>query len=268
MAIVNETISLTSFIPNYITKLSGDIYTYIMELSTLFPTYFDKAFIDSIQSTLADAAATLIKSTLNFSAIIIPKIISIISSIPYIAMVIIFTLISTYYLTLRVISPSSNSIEKYAPKTGKKFLEVSLQMRKMVGNYALSYLLIVFITFLFTFIGFLILDIKYAFLLSLLCAIFDLLPVVGMPLIYIPLSVFYFTKDSYFTAVALIILCIFIFIARQIIEPKIMSTTLGLNPVAVLAAIFIGLQVNGVIGMLFCMFLVVFYTVLKELRVI
>ena len=138
----------------------------------------------------------------------------------------------------------------------------------MIFNFSLSYLLIVFITFLATLIGFSILKVPYAFLLSLLCGIFDIMPILGMAIVYIPLAVVNLLQGNYFSGIAILILWIVVMVIRQIIEPKIMSTTLGLNPLAVLAAIFIGIEAGGVLGMLFFMFLVVFYTVLNELKVI
>jgi hypothetical protein len=38
--------------------------------------------------------------------------------------------------------------------------------------------------------------------------------------------------------------------------------------VAVLAAIFIGLKADGISGMVFCIFLVVFYNILKKVKVL
>ena len=94
------------------------------------------------------------------------------------------------------------------------------------------------------------------------------MPILGMAIIYIPLALFNLIQGNYFTGIAILILWVVVMIARQIIEPKIMSTTLGLNPLAVLAAIFIGIEAGGFLGMIFFMFLVVFYTVLDELKVI
>ncbi len=38
---------------------------------------------------------------------------------------------------------------------------------------------------------------------------------------------------------------------REILEPKLVSVNVGLNPLATLAAIFIGIQVKGIIGVIF-----------------
>jgi predicted PurR-regulated permease PerM len=98
--------------------------------------------------------------------------------------------------------------------------------------------------------------------------VLDLLPVLGIPLVYIPLAIMNVLSKNYVTGFGILILYAIVFFVRQIIEPKIMSTSLGLNPLAVLAAIFIGIQAGGIIGMLFCMFLVVFYEIFRKVDVL
>lgn len=129
-------------------------------------------------------------------------------------------------------------------------------------------MLIIGITFAETLIVFIIFKIKYAVILSILAAIFDILPVVGISAIYIPLAIFYFFSKKYVQAFGLIISFVIVSIVRQLIEPKIVSSSLGIHPVAVLAAIFIGLKANGLPGMFFCIFLVVFYNILKKVNVL
>ena len=267
-AIINETVRLTSFIPNYISDLTNSLYDNLTKLNDTLIIDIDSNILSSLESYLSDAAASIVTTTVNLSTLVIQKLLAILSSVPYIAMVIIFTLLSTYYITLNITSHPSKNILKTAGSKVNRTIEVALEMKRMIFNFSLSYLLIVFITFLATLIGFTILKVPYAFLLSLLCGIFDIMPILVMAIVYLPLAAINLLQGNYFTGVTILILWVVVMIVRQIIEPKIMSTTLGLNPLAVLAAIFIGIEAGGVLGMIFFMFLVVFYTVLNELKVI
>jgi predicted PurR-regulated permease PerM len=74
--------------------------------------------------------------------------------------------------------------------------------------------------------------------------------------------------NNYFAGIGLLILYALVFVVRQVAEPRIVSSSLGLHPVSVLAAIFIGLKANGIAGMFFCMFLVVFYNIFKKVNII
>lgn len=265
-SLTSELIRFTKGIQIYINNNYGLILDFLTKLQDNFNN-LDPTILASIKNSILNSISTIVNSTVNIGTSIVTYLISVLSSIPYIGMVIIFTLISTYFFTKRL-SSSDFKINIFTNNNGQKARHIFNHSKKMLGNYIVSYTFVIFITFIITLFGFLILRVDYAVILSLLCALLDLLPVLGMPIVYIPLIIINFLAHNYFTAIGLIILYCLVFISRQIIEPKIMSTSLGLDPVAVLAAIFIGLKANGVSGMIFCMFLVVFYNILKKAEVL
>jgi sporulation integral membrane protein YtvI len=138
----------------------------------------------------------------------------------------------------------------------------------MLFTYAKTYSLVIFITFLETLVGFSLLNVKYALILSIVCAIFDVLPILGIGAIYLPLAAIFFIVKNYFMGIAIIVLYLIVTIIRQIIEPKFVSASLGLHPVAVLAAIFIGIRAYGFIGMVYLIFIMVFYKILRNVDVL
>jgi predicted PurR-regulated permease PerM len=72
---------------------------------------------------------------------------------------------------------------------------------------------------------------------------------------------------EYFVALGIIILYLIISVVRQVIEPKIVSVSLGIHPVLVLAIMFIGLKAYGFWGLIYLTMLVVSYKVLKASNV-
>ena len=138
----------------------------------------------------------------------------------------------------------------------------------MTLGYAKAYSIVVFITFVEVLIGLSILKIEYALILSILCAIFDVLPIIGIIMIFIPLVAYKLYIDQVGIAVGLIILFIFVIVVRQIIEPKILAHTLDIHPLLILAAIFIGLMVSGFAGMIYFISLMVAYKILVKVNVL
>lgn len=233
--------------------------------SNLHPSITDA--IEKNLSNITNKLGTVVTSLLNW---VIGFITSLVTSIPYLAMLFIFTLTSTYFFT-KDISSSHNSqiVTNHFTKNSTRILFIFNESKKMIFNYLKSYLIVIGITFLVTLIGFIIFGVDYAFILSLVCALLDLLPVVGMALVYVPLIFIYgFIQGNIFKAVALGVLYLIVLIVRQIIEPKIVSSTLDIHPVAVLASFFIGLKLAGFTGMIYCLFLVVFYNIFKKVDVI
>ncbi|HHD2748036.1 TPA: AI-2E family transporter [Clostridium perfringens] len=89
-----------------------------------------------------------------------------------------------------------------------------------------------------------------------------------MPLIYFPLIFISYNSGNIFSAISLFILYIFIFLLRQFLEPKLMSSTLGIHPLLILICIFIGLELNGLLGIVFCIFLIIFFNIFKKVNVL
>jgi len=166
-----------------------------------------------------------------------------------------------------MVSPNKEKSNSFIENNEKMFIALK-EGQKMLGKYCFNFLILVFLTFLWTYIGFSIFDVKYAFLLSILSALMDILPVVGMPMVYYPVAIVFFINGNIIAGVGILILYVIVFVFRQVLEPKLMSSSLGISPISTLIAIFVGLQLNGFSGMIFCMMLVVFYSVLKKVDIL
>lgn len=270
ISLTSEIASITSNLQEHISSNSSNYFVKITEFfqNILNNIDIDKNIWDSIKSSTTESINKFINISINIGSSVVSGTIKAVSYIPYIGMVIIFTLLSTYFFTKNICTSNSVNLINKIPFGDKKLPYAFSQSKKMLGNYFLSYLLIIFITFLITLLGFIIFQIKYSLLLSILCAILDILPLIGIIIIYFPLALYYIIQGNYMLGVGIIILYLLVSIVRQIVEPKIMSTTLGLNPISVLAAMFIGLKASGFIGMIFCMFLIVSYTILKKVEIL
>lgn len=271
-ALTNEVLGLKDYLQKIISNSSGGITNLITHYQSYifdFNIDIDPSIMETIRTNLTQSITKIINNLINFSTSIIQGTITLISYIPYLVMVIIFTLVTTYFITKLLCTESSKAyILSVLPKNNTKLLIALSQCKKMVGNYLLAYLSIIFIGFIITITGFTIFKIKYALVLSLICAFLDLLPLIGIPLIYFPLATINLVSGDYFTGFGLLILYAIVFVTRQIIEPKIMSSSLGLNPIAVLVSLFIGLEAGGIPGVIFCMFLVICYNILKKVEIL
>lgn len=112
-----------------------------------------------------------------------------------------------------------------------------------------SYALIMSITFVELSIGLTILGIEKAILIALCIAIFDILPVLGTGGIMIPWVIIAAIQGNYSLAIGLLIVYVVITIIRNILEPKIVGSQIGLHPVVTLISIFVGAQLFGAIGL-------------------
>lgn len=224
----------------------------------------DPSFIEKNSSQFTN----LLRNSLDIVGKSLNAFLSIALSIPMWITIIFVVILSTYFFSRDMSSIKKRVVSVFSESGREKFENVWSQGIRMLTQYAKAYFIIYFLTFIQTLIGFSILGVKYAVILSIICAIADILPVLGIGLIYLPLSLIYMLSGNYFVAVGILILFILISIVRQIVEPKIVSTSLGIHPVITLVAIFIGLKAFGLIGMVFFTFMVVFYKVLKNSKIL
>lgn len=265
--ITSESIQLAKNLHSYISSNRDDIFDFFTNIQNYYKN-LDPSILNNIEANITNYITKTINISMNVSTKLLSQTLGFVSMIPYILMVLLFTLITTYFFTKDLSSSSNHIFDLIPQKNEDRIHYIFDESKKMFKNYFISYLLIISITFIETLIVFSVFRVKYAVTLSILCGLFDLLPILGIGAIYAPLIILYLISGNYVAALGLLISYIIITILRQIIEPKIVSTSLGIHPVAVLASIFIGLKANGILGIFYCMFLLIFYNILKKVEVL
>ena len=119
-----------------------------------------------------------------------------------------------------------------------------------IKDYISGYLLLSLITFFELLTGFLIIKQKYAFILAVLVAVIDLLPVLGTGTVLIPWTVYLFITADYKKGIFVLCLYVIIILVRNFCEPHIIGKKIGINPLFTLAAIFLGFKISGFAGMI------------------
>lgn len=119
-----------------------------------------------------------------------------------------------------------------------------------VGGYFKAQLKIELWIFLLLFVGFLLLRIPYAPLIAFLIAVLDFLPFFGAGAVMIPWAVIKVLSADYRMALWLLVLWGIGQLVRQIIQPKIVGDSVGIEPLPTLVLLFIGYKCAGVAGMI------------------
>ena len=144
---------------------------------------------------------------------------------------------TTRALSLLVPSVLADKLPQWRARAGEIF-----------RRYLKAYLLLFALTFGELLVGFLALGVRYVFLLALVTALLDALPVVGVGAVLIPFSILSFAGGDTFRGVGLLILYILMTVVRQIAEPHLVGKSLGLHPLLMLFSFYVGLKLFGVAG--------------------
>ena len=186
------------------------------------------------------------------------------SEVPKILFSLAVTLISCIYFCLdydyisnfavRVLERGGASALRKIPRTS--FITIAKYLRAL------------FIIFLMTAgvlaLGFLLLGVKYAWLLAVFAAFIDALPLFGSGAVLLPYAAVAFLSGDLKLGAGLLVLWGAAALLRQLAEPRIMGKNLGLHPLANLAAVYVGYSFFGVTGVIFLPITVV---ILKNLLV-
>lgn len=113
-----------------------------------------------------------------------------------------------------------------------------------------GYGLIMLITFLELFIGLSFLKQPYALITAAITALVDILPVLGSGTVLLPWALFSFLLGDKSLSFGLLALYIVITAVRNVIEPKILGSKVGLPPIVMLISAFLGLKFFGTSGIL------------------
>lgn len=130
-------------------------------------------------------------------------------------------------------------------------LQKALGKLKSTGKlYLCSQLKLMGVTFCLLFAGFSLLRVGYPLLIALLVTLVDALPVLGTGSILIPWALVCFLEGSAARALGLLGLYATAALTRSVLEPKLVGSHLGLDPLVTLMAMYCGLRLWGLGGML------------------
>lgn len=230
-----------------ISELTNNIYNVLPNIST--------DLIDTTISSLSESIITSVNTLANKTITFITDIFKITPS------VIIFILISILS-SVFIASDYNGIIDFINNQIPAKYRSKVVLIKQFYFGTALklfkSYLIIMLITFIELITGLSIIGVKYVLILSLLIALFDILPYVGSGTVLVPWGIIELLSNNYFKGFAIIILAFIITIIRNFLEPKLIGKETNTHPLLILIAVYIGGKILGVLGIIICPITIIF----------
>ena len=249
--------SLISEASNLLSGLNGYVdiaYAKVQEITQYikFDGFENKAELNTIiqNSTrnLLDTVSTIITKFLQ-------AILNAVTSLPEIGIYTAVTVIATYFMCtdrLYMLDQLEHHLPKnWVRKIGIHFREIA----SYLGNYLKAEFILIGIDFVITLVGlfamnFIGFNIKYPLLVALGIGFVDALPLVGSGTAMVPWAVVSALNGDLRLAISILVLFAIIIIVRQLLEPKIVSSQIGIHPIFTLISMYTGYKFIGVLGML------------------
>lgn len=163
---------------------------------------------------------------------------------------IIMGILSAYFFTAER-DRMNAYVTQHMPKgIVENVLNVVQDLKHVVGGYFKAQLKIMVVVYFILVIGLAILRVDYVLLVALLIAFLDMLPFFGTGTVLGPWAIVEILSGDYARAIGLIVLYAVSQIVRQVIQPKIVGDSIGMNPLATLFFMYLGYKLSGVIGMI------------------
>lgn len=194
-------------------------------------------------------------------------LVRIVAAIPSTATFIVFSLLATFFISLDYERIQQKVSQTIPPKVQAALKHVSTNLKFALRGFVKTQLTLALISSSLTTVGLLFLQVNYALAIGIVAGMLDLVPLLGIGAIYVPWIVYmYFTKQ-YSLVIGLGILYGSIVLLRQFIEPKLLAISIGLHPLLALMALFIGLQLFGIWGLIAGPFVAIFLQTLYRANV-
>jgi sporulation integral membrane protein YtvI len=136
------------------------------------------------------------------------------------------------------------------PSVAKRMDLVMDNLKYAVGGYFKAQFKIMAIVFVILFAGFAVLGVHYSVLIAFLIAFLDFLPFFGTGTAMIPWALYTGLVGDYKMTASLIIIYIVTQLVRQLLQPKLVGDSMGMNPLVTLLLLYVGYKVSSVIGMI------------------
>lgn len=204
-----------------------------------------------VSDKIYDIGTSILTEGTKFITNIFNSIFNFVLFLPTIIIYAIVTILATFFIAVdrHVIM---DKLREILPKVWyANFTNIVQKSITSLFKYVKSQFILAGITFIGSVIAFIVIAEPYPFTISLVLALLDILPVLGIGVVMIPWAIYYGVVGNMSKAITIIVIYAILLIIRQLLEPKVVSSSLGIKPIITLLSMFVGFKVFGVFGMIF-----------------
>ncbi len=208
--------------------------------------------VESLRENVANMGQTIMKSVPQIVSSSLSSVWELVGNLPYGVFFVISIILSGFYF----INDGPTVLKAFVKNTpNRKFRNriftllnnLTVTVFRVLGGYLVLFILTAFESFLvFWFAGLH----EYAILLSIITALIDFLPVLGVSATMVPMMIYQVVHGEYMSAVIMVIGLIIMTIIRRFVEPAVLGKSLKMHPLITLLAMAAGVYIWGAGGFL------------------
>ena len=211
-----------------------------------FPPQVLEGF-EQIKGNLGETAGMLVQKAASPTVQVAG---SVAKGIPGALVYCVVSILSAYFFILehdRIIAAVSGKLPQWLKDY---WANLRKDVRQLIFGYFLAQFKIMFVVWVILGIGFAILGVRFAPVIGFLVAFLDFLPVFGTGTVLMPWALLKLLAGEYAFAAGLALIYVLTQVVRQIVQPKLVGDSMGLNPLLTLLFLFLGFKIRGIAGMI------------------
>lgn len=173
-----------------------------------------------------------------------------VSNIPSVLIGVIVGFMAAYFFIAEKVRIEKLIEDHSNPAMKKQYLALKVQFFDVLGGYFKAQFKIMAVIYVILVIGLGIIGAPYFFLSAFGIAFLDMLPFFGTGTVLIPWAIIKVLTGKYQSAVLLVVLYGVTQLVRQVIQPKLLGDSIGMDPFATLFFMYLGYKLTGVLGMI------------------
>jgi len=171
--------------------------------------------------------------------------------LPIVAIAIIFTILSSVLILADYPKIREGAVNLIPQRHREIVLGLRDYLFTTIGRALRAYAIVMGGTFVVLAAGLWVLGRSNFLAVAVLIAILDFLPIIGSGMVLLPWGIYLLLIGSTGTGAGMIGLWVGISILRELLEPRILGGQIGLPPLAAVTAMYAGLKIAGVWGLIF-----------------
>ena len=214
--------------------------------------FLSSDMMESLKENIANMGQTVVKNIPQVVSAAFSKIWALVGNLPYAIFFVISIILSGFYFindgpAVMKLFVKNTPNRKFRNRIFTLLNELSLLVFRVLGGYFVLFVITAIESFIvFWFAGLH----EYAIVLSIITALIDFLPVLGVSATMIPMMIYQVAHGEYISAAVLVAGLILMTIIRRFVEPAVLGKSLKMHPLVTLIAMAAGVYIWGAAGFL------------------
>lgn len=214
--------------------------------------FLTEEMVLSLKENVANMGQTVVKSIPQVISSTLAAVWKLVGNLPYGIFFVISIILSGFYFindgpsVLKLFVKNTPS-RKFRNRVFTLLNNLSLMVFRVLGGYLVLFLITAAESFIVFWLGGLH---EYAIILSIITALIDFLPVLGVSATMIPMMIFQIAHGEYVSAGVLLGGLIVMSVIRRFVEPAVLGKSLKMHPLITLIAMAAGVYIWGAPGFL------------------